>query len=178
MLLQIKNQGFPSLLTQLGVQSPLQGPFWGFESTVVPTFVLGSYNLQENVGAFPYQVTDQASSTIINAGSQTQLLQSPGLPQGRYAIKINWSFINAALVASSILFKIRQFNTGSVLRTVALTPMSAAGKGFDHGRGSENFEENMGDGDFFYLENLTSITPSEIRTSWRFTRLGEIFRGV
>lgn len=174
MLLPLKNQGFPGVLDQLGIQSPMQGPFWGFESTVLPIYIIGSENIQQGT-TFPYLRNDSADSTNTNPGASATLLQSPNLEAGRYALRIFWAINNSSVTASMLLFKVRDV-LGTVIQTVALQPIGEDGSSQDMSRGSEEFLENLNEGDFFFLENLAALASADVRVAWRWARLGQVLR--
>jgi len=173
-ILLLKGQGFPEVLSKLGVQLPLQGPFWGFDSIVVPTFTIGSSSLQQNTLGLPYNNVDFLEDIAISPGSAV-LIQGPNLTEGRYAAQIHATWGNVSVTDSFLLWKVRQLS-GAVKRTTALTvignvasPMAYAGMHFD-------FVEDMQEQDSFLIENLTAFTPGSIRTTLRWIRLGDIPR--
>lgn len=171
MQLAIKTQGFPSVLSKLGVQSPLSGPFWSFESTVLPVFQIGSTSIQSQTALItpPGNHLDVAS---VNPGAATAILTSPNQPAGLYGIQITWSFGNGAANATALLFKIRNL-AGSVLRTWSLDTIGQAASSRDFGRGEITLTENLNENDSFFLENLSAIASGTIRCSMKWVRIGD-----
>jgi hypothetical protein len=104
MLLQIRSQGFPNLISELGIQSPLQGPFWGFESTVIPIIdVRGARNLPRSGVVYDGFAS---AGQIGQPGANTFLAQTNNLfKRGAWAIYLSWAWINVEATNSILLFR-------------------------------------------------------------------------
>jgi len=173
-ILLLKGQGFPEVLNKLGVQLPLQGPFWGFDSVVVPTYTIGSSSLQQNCLGLPYNNVDFVEDIALNPLAAL-LLTSPNLSEGRYAFQLHTAWGNGDTVDSYLLWKIRQLS-GAVKRTTALTTMANVVQAMAYGGRVWDFVEDMQEGDSAFSENLTAFTPGSIRSTLRWIRLGDIPR--
>jgi len=174
-ILLLKGQGFPEVLEKLGVQLPLQGPFWGFDSNVVPTYEIGSSSIQQNSLGLPYRNVDFVEDIALNPLSAL-LLTSPNLIEGRYAFQLHAAWGNASVTDSYLLWKIRQLS-GAVKRTTAVTVIGNVASPMAYGGMHWDFVEDMQEGDSAFSENLTAFTPGSIRSTLRFLRLGPIPRG-
>lgn len=172
MLLNIKNQGFPTLLETLGVQQPLAGPFWGFESTVIPTFQIGNSSVNLN-GGLPYRPADSIDAVAVNPLASAALIQTASLEAGRYAFKLNWTFINADVANSAILFKVVAVG-GAVLRTTAVDVIGEIATNRAIGSGQDNFVEDLNNLDFIFVENLNALAAAELRLTLRWNRVAPL----
>lgn len=173
-ILLLKGQGFPEVLNKLGVQLPLQGPFWGFDSIVVPQYLIGSSAVMQNTLGLPYNNVDFVEDIALNPLSAL-LLTSPNLTEGRYAFQLHTAWGNADTVDSYLLWKIRQLS-GAVKRTTALTVIGNVAQSLSYGGIVRDFVEDMQEGDSAFSENLTAFTPGSIRSTLRWLRLGDIPR--
>lgn len=173
-ILLLKGQGFPEVLNKLGVQLPLQGPFWGFDSIVVPQYLIGSSAIMQNTLGLPYNNPDFVEDIATNPGAAL-LLTSPNLTEGRYAAQVHAAWGNASVTDSYLLWKVRQLS-GAVKRTTAMTVIGNVAQSLSYGGEVWDWVEDMQEGDSFFVENLTAFTPGSIRTTLRWLRLGDIPR--
>lgn len=107
MLLQIRSQGFPGLIDELGISSPLQGPFWQFESTVLPIIdVRGAKNLPRSGVVYDLFSTagELATPTAGDFLATTNTLFKPGA----WALRFSWAFANNS--AGSAFLAIQRLN--------------------------------------------------------------------
>lgn len=172
MPLQIRSQGFPNILNALGVVQPLQGPFWGFEPTVVPNWQVGSNPLETSLGAVPYLPEDLLDVTVIAPAASATLIQTPNLKAGSYIFQINFTFINNTAGGGVILYKVRDVG-GTVLRTTSICAMGSNAAPGSVGFGENRFIEQLNLGDFIFIENLFALAGSDVRVTCRWARLGE-----
>lgn len=171
-MLQLKSQGFPDVLKLLGVQSPLSGPFWGFEPTILPIYIIGSESQQHTATFFSSRFNHQDSVTS-NPGASAFLLDSPAMSAGRHVIHLWWSFFNASANASTVVFKTRD-SGGTVINTIPITVVGATGNNMDHTRGETEICEELEEGDDFILENLSALATASFRAAWKWERLGPV----
>lgn len=104
MLLQIKSQGFPEILTDLGIQSPLQGPFWGFESTVLP-IVDVQKNTVRPLATTPYDGFASAGVLATPAAGAFLAQTNAVLFRGAWAIQANVAWVNTSATNAFVLFE-------------------------------------------------------------------------
>jgi len=173
-ILLLKGQGFPEVLSKLGVQLPLQGPFWGFDSIVVPQYLIGSSAIMQNTLGLPYNNVDFLEDIATNPLAAV-LIVSPNLTEGRYAAQVHVTWGNAGPTDSYLLWKVRQLS-GAVKRTTALHVIGNFPNPESYGGEVYNFVEDMQQDDSFFIENLTAFTPGSIRSTLRWIRLGDIPR--
>lgn len=101
-VLQIKSQGFPSLVNDLGVQSPLAGPFWGLETTVLPTYIIGASAPVPATSA-PYPFINFAHGNALNPLAGAVIVRTEALPRGRYNLEIHYWFTNGSITETTFL---------------------------------------------------------------------------
>lgn len=171
-ILQIRAQGFPELITRLGIVQPLQGPFWGFESTVIPTYKIGSLSTDTNASGLPYAPADFRQDTTLNPGAAV-LITGPNMVRGRYAYQINVAWFNKTVTDSMLLWKIRDSGAATI-RTTACQAISAQANNFGAGGTVYNFIEDMDTDHSFIWENLVALASADVRTSIRWLYLGPI----
>lgn len=107
MILPIRSQGFPELITELGLQSPLQGPFWQFESTVLP--IIDVRGLQNKPRSGPTLGPASTAGQIPTPAANTFLATTNAvLFQGNWALRLSWAFVNTSPNNAFIAF--RRFN--------------------------------------------------------------------
>lgn len=172
MILQIKSQGYPGILEDLGVQSPFSGPFWGFEPTILPVVVVQDNGIQQNVG-MPYLPANLISDTSIDPPATHALIQTPNLPAGKYAFQLDLAWANGAATANFILFKVRNFN-GTVIRTTTVAGIANTGAAGNVGARTSHFVEHLAEGDFIYIESLNVMVPGDMRSTLRWNRLSAV----
>lgn len=103
MILPIRSQGFPNLIDELGVQSPIQGPFWGFESTVIPTVDVRGLRTKPRSPAV-YDGFASAGTIVTPAAGAFLAQTNTILLAGAWAIQLSWAFINASAGSANIIF--------------------------------------------------------------------------
>jgi len=148
MLLPIKTQGFPQIIEQLGIQPPLVGPFWGFESTVIPTYLVGSSGILAT-SLPPFKLIDSDTKGVIVNPQTIDTLAFIGdggvpgpnrLQRGFYAYRFNYSFVNTGVAGTNYIQLQFWDSTGTVARdntrvvmTGGTTVPPAQGEGFVDG---------------------------------------------
>lgn len=107
MLLPIRSQGFPNLIDELGVQSPMVGPFWNFESTVLPVVDVRGLRNKARSGvvydgfASAGQIPTPAANSFL-AQTNNQFFA------GAWAIRVSFAWVNTTAANAFIAF--RRFN--------------------------------------------------------------------
>ena len=105
-VLQIKDTGFQQMVSDLGVQSPLQGPFFGLEQVVRPVYLLGA-SAQVSATTARFESKNFNHQEFADPTVGTRFNVSPVLPRGRYQFKLNWFFLNPAATGfARIIFAI------------------------------------------------------------------------
>jgi len=164
MILQIKTQGFPSIIKDLGVQSPLSGPFWGFEPTVIPTYQIGDLSVKLNA-AQPYFPADIDTDSATDPGDNQALAVSPALPAGRYAIEAGWTFGVGAANGSQMSFAVIS-SAVVTLRQYFLEIMGPAAGSRQYGSAQRFFVEDLYENDHIELINQTQMLGSTLIRSY------------
>jgi len=104
MILPIRSQGFPDLITELGIQSPLSGPFWGFESTVLPTIdVRNPRNLPRS--GVVYDGFASVGQIPLPAANSILAQTNTVLFRGAWALSLNWAWVNTTASNCFIAFQ-------------------------------------------------------------------------
>lgn len=88
-VLQIKDTGFQQMVLDLGIQSPLSGPFFGLEQVVRPVYVLGS-SASVRTTTPPFKSADFIYQESANPIVGATWGLTPILPRGRYQFKLNY----------------------------------------------------------------------------------------
>ena len=177
MLLPIKSQGFPNLISELGIQSPLVGPFWNFESTVLP--IIDVRGVQVVPGAEPPYTGGAATAGILVTPAALAFLAQTNavFNIGSWALYLSWSWVNASANTSYIYF--RQFNDTFtvVLETEVLDVIGAAGTSRATGSGSRILSlDKRVFGNPWALQNSTALATagSQVSGVIRARYLGDI----
>ena len=98
--LGIKQEGYPELLRKTGAQSPLQGPFWGLSSTVVPTFNVGNASVIPGQD-FPYPFPNYSAGTVTSPAAETVAAQTASVTvRGFYGLKMEGYLVNSGLTGT------------------------------------------------------------------------------
>jgi len=172
MPLQIKTQGFPSLIQELGIQSPLQGPFWGFEPTVIPIYAIGSNNVQA-IAAMPYSAGDFASSVVVNPGLAQELVFSADLPAGRYGFQLDFHYQNTTSIPSAIDFLVLT-NAGATQRVIPIHTIGHANFDSRYGQGHHTLVEDMSEGDRISVRNQTALSNAVVTSSLKWVLMNPL----
>lgn len=159
MILPIKSQGFPNALSTLGVQSPLQGPFWGFESTVLPTIEIASTNVRSSSGV-PYVGRNANLGVIATPAANATLANSVvgWMPVGFWAIRATWYVLNTT-VANGTTIELRRVNAAFVTQdfeTMDLVTASGGQKNWAFGS-RDIVLWNPEEGNQFVLVNVGNL---------------------
>lgn len=170
MILQIKTQGFPNLIRDLGVQSPLQGPFWGFDPTVIPTYQIGSDSINKNALGLPYPKANFIDDVAVNPGASAIPIQTPNLEAGIWAFQVHWAIGNGSANSTFLLYKVANVG-GTVIRVTAICCVAPTGSSAAFQNGETNFVEEIQEGDTIFLENLTALANADFRTTLRWVKL-------
>lgn len=177
MLLPIRTQGFPSLINQLGIQSPLQGPFWGFESTIVPVYEIGSSSVK-SVGPPAYRLEDsdtRGMKTAPLAIDTLALIGSLNRPaqRGFYAYHIRFWWVSTGAHGTNIFSLQFWDQTKTIARQNVLFGITG-GTTVPPASGSETYEsvqEFVEDGDFgeinMAMDGGAGLSVY-VATKWRF----------
>lgn len=104
MLLPIRSQGFPNLITQLGIQSPLQGPFWNFESTVLPTIDVRSLRNEPTTGMAVMDAFASAGQLATPIAGDFLATFGP-LLIGAWALRFQWAWVNQSAGNAFLAFQ-------------------------------------------------------------------------
>lgn len=177
MLLHIKSQGFPNVLNQLGIQSPLQGPFWGFESTVLPTYQIGCSSIQPT-SVSPFKNIDQDTQGILVAPLAIDVIAYIGgagypLQRGFYAYEIDFWWVCTG-AATSNQFALQFWDaTKTTARDLTLVGLTG-GSTVPPASGQRQFRSTIeitADGDYGELTmaaNGHATLAVYAKTKWRF----------
>lgn len=174
MILPIKSQGFPNVLSVLGVQSPLQGPFWGFESTVLPTIEVASTNVKSSSGV-PWVGRNADLGPIATPAANATLANSVvgWMPQGYWALHCTWYCLNTT-VANGTTIELRRVNAAFVTQDFeTLDLVTASGGQKNYAIGSRDIVMwNPTEGHQFVLANVGNLpTAGSVAFGilrWRF----------
>ena len=169
-ILQIRKQGFPAVLDELGVVQPLQGPFWGFEPTISPVIVVGDVSVKQSAGQ-PYFFGDFDSDSTSNPGDAAVLTNTGPLPSGRYGIEFLWAYAILAVNGSFLTYAVIDA-ANFTQRQITFDVFSASGAGRDFGNGQIFVVEDLNEGDRVEIINLSEmLLGSVIRSTCKWFRL-------
>lgn len=173
-VLQIKSQGFPNLVQDLGVQSPLAGPFWGLETTVVPTYIVGaSQPVPQLSTPYPFQNFD--SSNSVNPLAGAVIARTVALERGRYNLEVEYWFSNAA--ASTFTFLVFQAHdaVGGTLQLWEFDLMTLDTQSRPTGKGRmEMSYENVVENGFFDVQVSNQVVNGSVGATMRWLKTGDL----
>ena len=169
-VLPINKQGFPAVLKNLGVIQPLQGPFWGFDPTIMPVFVVGDVSTKQNAG-MPYFTGDFNTNVTVDPGTLAVLAVTPQLVSGRYGLEFDYVWFVGAANGSLLTYSVVD-GGGSVVRDFTFDIMGPTGTPRDRGANQLFFVEDLNDGDKIAIINSSAILASSfVRSTIKWIRL-------
>lgn len=91
-LLPVGSQGFPELLTRLGIQPPLVAPFWLLSNVIQPVSIVDqNLNVDAIVQPFVFETVAAGGETVNPAANTVIADTGPQLP-GTFQIYVSWAF--------------------------------------------------------------------------------------
>lgn len=167
MLLPIRSQGFPGLIDELGVQSPLVGPFWNFESTVLPIIDVRGLRTKPRSGAV-YDGFATAGSIPTPAANTILAQTNTILLAGAWAIQASCSWVNATAASANITFCRFNDTFTVVLERQVLATVGAVGSNAAVG---QHFQQ-------FALQKNSFGQPWAIRIEQALATAGTVVEGA
>lgn len=172
--LQIRSKGFPQLVADLGVQSPLQGPFWTISTLAMPVYLVGSSE-PTSVGPQEYSLNDVTSAQVANPLGSSIIAQTAALDRGKYAIRIDYWFNNQTAATFSELLLTTSDPTLGTTQLVSLDLIGFPTIGHNVVQNTMEMGLEMPhDGGFFIVQNLTALTTALVNCVLRWRRTGPL----
>lgn len=173
-ILQVKSQGFPNLISDLGVQSPLQGPFWGLETITRPVYIVGASKPVPQT-ATPYPLQNFDYNLNVNPLAGTELAKTVALTRGRYNLEITYWFSNGGVSSNSRLLIHFSDALGGTIQFWDFDFISGTGSSRPDAMGRfEISAENAVENGFFSIQNSTQLTNADIGMTIRWLRTGDL----
>jgi len=117
-LMPVGNQGFPDLLTRLGIQPQLVTPFWVLSNVITPVSIVDQ-NLDVNAvfAPFTYEIEAPGGSAT-NPAANTNLAATAGLVNGEYVVLAKWAFFTSDNADPIFLIKRNSADTADVWTSI------------------------------------------------------------
>jgi len=163
MILNLQGQGFPEILKLLGVNQPLAGPFWAFESTILPVLNVGSTQVlssstppMENFFTMGQIATPGATATLANTVISN-------LQKGWHALRLQMFWRNLTAARSEISLQ-RWNSVGAVQETDYLVVIAPTGTAGENGQYTVDLVLQIPEfGDQWLLINTSALaTPGTV----------------
>lgn len=127
-LMPVGNQGFPDLLTRLGIQPQLVSPFWVLSNVITPVSIVDqNLNIDATVQQFTYEIPAQGGETT-NPAANTVLADSGARNVGNYAIQATWAHFTTDNADALWLVRRNAANTADIWKMILSYTTSDQGR--------------------------------------------------